>query len=294
MQRMTTARIAIAALVVASILCVNSARAQAQVVTNIATDGSLGDPAHFEGEPGVPQVFEIGESHGARPGGSVNLFHSFGTFNVGAGDTALFTADPSKLTDNVVSRVTRGTQSDIYGTIACNIDGNDLYLLNPSGILFGSTSSLNVLDSFHVGLDVPLHRACGLPPLRDSEIFGHLVCSDVSGTSEHHPSRVVGSTTRIEAFDRRRGARALLIGAEASQLYGVVVSVLDPTPPHVRKTKLDPDRCLIGRRSSMPTGVSWDVMMMLSLVMFGAAFCHLVRIACSSSGPRFSHPPSIS
>ena len=120
----------------------------APVTTEIIRDGSLGNPDLPLEVPGAGGVFEIGEAHGQRPGGGSNLFHSFEKFNVGTGDTALFTADPVP-TDNVISRVTGGDASSIYGTIASDIAGADLYLLNSSGILFGPDARLDVQGSFH-------------------------------------------------------------------------------------------------------------------------------------------------
>jgi filamentous hemagglutinin family protein len=133
-----------AALVLA--LAVASSPASAQVTTEITTDGSLGPGVTVSGTGGD---YEIGEDLGARPGDGPNLFHSFARFNVGAGDTARFTADPSKLTDNVISRVTGGTRSDIYGTIASDIDGAKFYFVNPAGIFFGPDASLDLPASFH-------------------------------------------------------------------------------------------------------------------------------------------------
>jgi filamentous hemagglutinin family protein len=116
------------------------------VVTEIIRDGSAGNPDTALQPVETPAgVWEIGEIHGRRVGR--NIFHSFGKFNVGAGDTALFTANPVP-TDNVISRVTGGASS-IYGTIRSGIPGADLFLLNPSGILFGPDAQLDVRGSFH-------------------------------------------------------------------------------------------------------------------------------------------------
>ncbi|MHC5059192.1 MAG: two-partner secretion domain-containing protein, partial [Planctomycetota bacterium] len=117
--------------------------ARAQVVTDIVTDGSVG-PATTVTDVGG--VFEIGEGLGERHGR--NLFQSFERFSVGTGDTALFTANPTFATDNVLSRVTGGVRSDIYGTIASAIPGADIYLINPAGLVFGPGGSLDVQGSF--------------------------------------------------------------------------------------------------------------------------------------------------
>jgi filamentous hemagglutinin family protein len=85
---------------------------------------------------------------GTRPGNGPNLFHSFDHFSVGTGDIASFNG-PSGIT-NILSRVTGGVPSDIYGTLRSTIDGANLFLLNPSGVMFGSNAKLEVSGSFHV------------------------------------------------------------------------------------------------------------------------------------------------
>lgn len=124
--------------------------APAQVSTNIVRDGSLGDPTlPLEiGDPEADRVFEIREEHGRRVGS--NLFQRFRLFDLGTGDTALFTADPAFPTLNVVAGVTGGLPSFIDGTIASDIQGAALYFLNPSGVMFGPGSSLDVKGSFHL------------------------------------------------------------------------------------------------------------------------------------------------
>ena len=98
---------------------------------------------------------------GTRPGGGGNLFHSFGQFNIGAGDIATFqngisfntngTALPAGLpTSNILARIT-GTNgnnpslSSIYGTLQTSGFGNaNLFLMNPAGFLFGPNATVNV------------------------------------------------------------------------------------------------------------------------------------------------------
>jgi filamentous hemagglutinin family protein len=80
-----------------------------------------------------------------------NLFHSFGRFDIGQGSTANFSNDTGLATSNIIGRVTEGRTSSIFGTIqtATNFGTANLFLLNPAGILFGSTARLNVGGSFH-------------------------------------------------------------------------------------------------------------------------------------------------
>src|SRR2546428_3915391 len=97
---------------------------------------------------------------GARPGGNAgtNLFHSFGSFTLGAPDTANFFNDTGLATSNILSRVT-GTNnpSYIFGTIQTTGFGNaNLYLINPAGLVFGPNATLDIgrslgtPGSFHV------------------------------------------------------------------------------------------------------------------------------------------------
>jgi filamentous hemagglutinin family protein len=75
-----------------------------------------------------------------------NQFHNFQTFNVNSGQTANFIPNNATI-QNILSRVTGGTPSQIQGVIQ-SANGVNLFLMNPSGILFGNGASLNVNGSF--------------------------------------------------------------------------------------------------------------------------------------------------
>lgn len=84
-------------------------------------------------------------------GGTVagrNLFHSFQQFNIGEGQIADFVS-PSAAIQNILVRVTGGGSSKIEGTISTNgVSKPNLFLINPSGIVFGPNASLEVGGSF--------------------------------------------------------------------------------------------------------------------------------------------------
>jgi filamentous hemagglutinin family protein len=84
---------------------------------------------------------------GTRAG--TNLFHSFGNFSVGAGDTANFLNTPINgslpTTTNILGRVTGGNVSNIFGRIqTTNFGSANLFLINPGGFLFGPGATMSV------------------------------------------------------------------------------------------------------------------------------------------------------
>jgi filamentous hemagglutinin family protein len=102
----------------------------------IVTDGTIGLGKTLEGPH-----YTIGADLGKIQGG--NWFHSFRDFNIGTGERATFSPEP---VTNIIARVTGGKPSSIYGSLSASAN---LYLLNPSGILFGQGASVDVKGSFH-------------------------------------------------------------------------------------------------------------------------------------------------
>src|SRR5215831_19579412 len=96
---------------------------------------------------------------GTRPGCGVNLFHSFGNFNVPTNNIANFLNSgsvdqngtlllPNLPTANILGRINGGNASSIFGMIQTNGPGGfpnaNLFLMNPNGFLFGPTATINV------------------------------------------------------------------------------------------------------------------------------------------------------
>jgi filamentous hemagglutinin family protein len=102
---------------------------------NITLDGTLGPAQTLTGP-----TYNINQAVGQTVGS--NLFHSFGKFNLDAGETAYFYSDSS--IRNILTRVTGGSQSLIDGLIYTNSGNVNLFLINPSGIVFGPNARLDV------------------------------------------------------------------------------------------------------------------------------------------------------
>lgn len=95
----------------------------------------------------VGNVYEIAQ--GTRAGS--NLFHSFNDFSIAAAETARFQPtllNPTPALDvlNILGRVTGGNPSSIFGSIdsATYYPSGNLFLMNPAGVIFGPTATLNV------------------------------------------------------------------------------------------------------------------------------------------------------
>jgi filamentous hemagglutinin family protein len=101
----------------------------------ITSDGTLGTSVSNAGN-----AFTIA---GGTTAGT-NLFHSFGAFSVPTGGSATFNGPQS--TTNIISRVTGNAPSTIDGPISSRaaMPNANFFLLNPAGVMFGASASLDV------------------------------------------------------------------------------------------------------------------------------------------------------
>ena len=91
-----------------------------------------------------PSVYDI--TGGSLSNDGANLFHSFTQFNLDANQIANFLSNPN--IQNILGRVTGGNPSIINGLIQVTGGNSNLFLMNPSGIVFGAGASLNVPAAF--------------------------------------------------------------------------------------------------------------------------------------------------
>ena len=119
---------------------VDLAQAASTITPTTSTPGNLGTVV-------APNGNMYGITGGKQVGN--NLYHSFSQFNVGTGDTAQYQTTnllPNPNMQNILSRVTGGSPSSIFGTIdsATFYPSANFFFINPTGILFGPNAMVNV------------------------------------------------------------------------------------------------------------------------------------------------------
>jgi filamentous hemagglutinin family protein len=76
---------------------------------------------------------------------ATNLFHDFSDFNIAPNGSVYF-RNPAGI-DIIITRVTGGTASNLDGVLGV-LGPADLFLLNPSGIVFGANATLDMRGAF--------------------------------------------------------------------------------------------------------------------------------------------------
>ncbi len=122
-----------------AVLCSVGSTVSAQSLTAPVADSSLGTTVTTNGSLSTI-------TNGFRPNNGANLFHSFQSFDVGAGRTVSFVNPGGVL--NAIARVTGGNISNINGTVVMN--GMSLFLMNPAGVLIGPSGSINTSASIYI------------------------------------------------------------------------------------------------------------------------------------------------
>ncbi|MGP1383767.1 MAG: CHAT domain-containing protein [Thainema sp.] len=85
---------------------------------------------------------------GSSSSDGANLFHSFDRFGLESNESANFIAPPETM--NVLGRIMGGDASVINGLLQLTGSNANLYLINPSGILFGANARLDLPGSLTV------------------------------------------------------------------------------------------------------------------------------------------------
>ncbi|AFY41519.1 filamentous hemagglutinin N-terminal domain-containing protein [Nostoc sp. PCC 7107] len=108
---------------------------ESSLAQSITVDGTLGSTQTING-PNYTIPQSVGQTVGS------NLFHSFGRFSLNTSESAVFQSAGE--IRNILSRVTGGLPSRIDGLIRTDSNNVNLFLINPSGIVFGPNARLDV------------------------------------------------------------------------------------------------------------------------------------------------------
>jgi len=117
------------------------------VYAEIIFDGSMNDNLSGINLNSLNDDAIIKAEYGKTAGN--NLFHSFKAFNLELGEKVTFSG-PQNI-HNIISRITDNNPSIINGTIVSEINGANLYLLNPNGIFWGKNAKLDISGSLYLG-----------------------------------------------------------------------------------------------------------------------------------------------
>ncbi|MGK7927138.1 MAG: filamentous hemagglutinin N-terminal domain-containing protein, partial [Spirulina sp.] len=149
---------------------------------------------------------------GTLSGDGANLFHSFIELGLDANQIASFLSNPQ--IQNILGRVTGGSPSVIDGLIQVIGGDSNLYLMNPSGFVFGSNATLNVPGDFFVT------TAQGIG-------FGNGLWFDAWGDNDYQ--NLVGTPVEFDLSDRsgtiiNAGDLAVSEGQNLGLIGGTVIN----------------------------------------------------------------------
>ena len=167
-----------------------------------------------------------------------NLFHSFKEFSIPTGSSATFQTKGA--IENIINRVTGGNISNIDGLIKANGSAN-LFLINPSGIVFGENARLDIGGSFlgstaesilfEDGFEFSAVNAQSEPLLTISVPLGLQMGSnsgDITVRGNGHTLSTINSFSALETRDTSSGLRVnsgntlALIGGNLALNGGIV------------------------------------------------------------------------
>lgn len=205
----------------------SSAIAQAIPDSSLATESSIVAPTVVNGQP--TEVISGGASRGQ------NLFHSFESFSIPAGQSIYF-LDPDSAT-RIFSRVTGNGPSNIQGTLGV-LGNSDLFFINQNGIVFGAESQLALGGSFigstakniQFSDGVTLSTASPDSPLLSNSIPTGLGLSGNSSINVNNEGREVVGNIFFDELSQREGLAVLpfqtlaLIGGEINLEGGILRS----------------------------------------------------------------------
>lgn len=182
-----------------------AALAATPAFAQVATDGSVGARTTLAG----PR-YNVADTLGTRVGR--NLVHSFSQFNIRAGEQATFTG--FSVIDNIIARITGGSPSLIDGAVRVEMAGANLFLVNPSGLVFGPGASIDVPGAFYASTAQTMRFA-------DGSVVDMRAASPVSLTAA--PPSAFGFDTAGAAITlqgaqlrAREGRRVALVGGDIS------------------------------------------------------------------------------
>ena len=202
-------------------------------VAQIVPDDTLGDESSSVNSS--PTNGQQGEIIGGGAARGSNLFHSFESFSIPAGQRADF-LNPSGIT-RIISRVTGDLPSDIQGTLGV-LGNSDLYLINSNGISFGPNARLELGGSFVASTaasvefadDTEFSTTPGAVPLLTTSVPVGLGFLEPSGISVRNEGREVVNDVFFDELSPRTGLAVspsqtlALIGGDVTLEGGIIRS----------------------------------------------------------------------